>query len=250
MVGRVERTEWLTPHMVRVVLGGEGLTGFAGPEHTDAYVKLTFPGRDGPIPRRYSVRRWDAGSCRLTVDFVVHGSDGVAGPWAARACAGDLVGVAGPGGAFRPDPDADWHLMVGDESALPAIAASLEQVPPGALTVVRLVCDGPDCEVPLETPGALDLVWLHRRGATDPEALLLDAVRQLAFPRGSVSAFVHGEAGEVRAVRRHLLGERGMDRSALSVSGYWRRHMTDESWRQVKRAWNADQEADVVAAAR
>ncbi|MGF1646024.1 MAG: siderophore-interacting protein [Kineosporiaceae bacterium] len=248
LTARVEETRRLTRHLVRVVLGGDDLADHPEPEFTDAYLKMTFPGPDGPVARRYSVRRWDAGARLLTVDFVVHGDEGVAGPWAAAARPGDEVGVSLPGGSYRPDLAAAWHLMVGDESALPAIAASLEQVPAGAPTVVRLVCDGPEDELALASPGALDVVWLHRRGADDPVGLLPQAVRDMPFLRGPVHAFVHGEAGEVRDVRRHLLGERGVDRALLSASGYWRRTMTDEAWRRVKAAWNAEVERDVPAA--
>ena len=114
----------------------------------------------------------------------------------------------GPAGAYNPDPGADWHLMVGDESALPAIAASLEAVPPGVPVVVRLICDGPEYEIALATPGDLDLAWVHR---PDP---LADAVAALELPAGRAHAFVHGEAGETRAVRRHLLADRGLDARA------------------------------------
>jgi NADPH-dependent ferric siderophore reductase len=246
MTARVEETRWLTPHLVRVVLGGSDLADYPEPEFTDAYLKMTFPGPEGPVARRYSVRHWDAAARLLSVDFVVHGDEGVAGPWAAAARPGDEVGISLPGGAYRPSPEVAWHLMVGDEWALPAIAASLAAVPAGTPAVVRLVCDGPEDELPLDSPGVLDVVWLHRRTAEDPEGLLPAAVRDLAFPRGPVHGFVHGEAGEVREVRRHLLGERGADRRLLSASGYWRRTMTDEAWRRVKKAWNSDVERDVA----
>ncbi|MGF1648093.1 MAG: siderophore-interacting protein [Kineosporiaceae bacterium] len=246
LTARVAQTHRLTPHLVRVVLGGPDLADYPEPEFTDAYLRMTFPGPDGLVARRYTVRHWDPVARLLSVDVVVHGDEGVAGPWAAAAGPGDEVGVSLPAGAYRPDPEAAWHLMVGDESALPAIAASLAAVPAGAPVVVRLVCDGPQDELPLDSLGALDVVRLHRRTAEDPEALLPAAVRDLAFLRGPVHCFVHGEAGEVRAVRRHLLGERGVDRRLLSASGYWRRTMTDEDWRRVKKAWNADVERDVA----
>jgi NADPH-dependent ferric siderophore reductase len=147
------------------------------------------------VARRYSVRRWDPSTRLLTVDVVVHGDEGVAGPWSAHASPGDEVGVSLPAGAYRPDPEAAWHLMIGDESAVPAIAASLEAVPAGVPAVVRLVCDGPEDELELESPGALDVVWLHRTTADDPVALLPDAVRDLSFLPGRVQGFIHGEAG-------------------------------------------------------
>ena len=177
---------------------------------------------------------------------MVHGDAGIAGPWAASVAPGDVLVFEGPGSGYRPDPDADWHLMVGDESALPAIAASMEAVPAGTSVVVRLVCDGPDHEIPLASPGDLDLRWLHRTGAADDVDLLADAVSDLEFPAGRVHAFVHGEAQEIRAVRRHLLTDRGLDRRDMSCSPYWRRTMNDEAWRKVKRDFVAEMEADVA----
>ena len=254
MHARVRSTTWLTPSMVRVVLADGDLDAFAMPggdqPDTDAYVNLAIPPGEEPdvkpARRRYTVRSWDQAARELTLDFVVHGDDGVAGPWARRARPGDVLVFEGPGSGYRPDPEADWHLMVGDESALPAIAASLEAVPPDAPVVVRLLCDGPEHEIALTTPGTLDLEWLHRNGNDDGGDLLADAVRTLAFPPGRVHAFVHGEAEEIRAIRRHLLVERGLSRRDMSCSPYWRRTMTDEAWRQVKRDFVAAMEADVA----
>jgi NADPH-dependent ferric siderophore reductase len=260
-------TERLTPGLVRVVLGGGGLDNFSMTEDTDAYINVAIapPGapydavfspaqvreqhakEHQPRRRRYTVRSWDAAQQQLTVDFVVHGDEGVAGPWASSAKPGDVLVFDGPGGGYRPDPSADWHLLVGDESALPAIAASLEAVPAGAPVVVRLVCDGPEHEVPLASPGDLDLQWLHRAGGPEDADLLVDALRALDFPAGRVDAFVHGEADEIRGIRRHLLVDRGLTRQQMSCSPYWRRTMTDESWREVKREFVASMDADLEA---
>lgn len=264
MFGRVVATENLSPAMVRVVLSGDGLAPFEATGHTDAYVNVAIPPPGAPyrapfdldevraIPRdlrparrRYTVRRWQPDERLLTIDVVVHDGKGIGGPWAADARPGDALVLTGPAGGYRPDPEADWHLMVGDESALPAIAASLEALPAGAPVVVRLLCDGPAYEMALATPGDLDLRWLHRAGRPDDADLLPAAVRDLAFRPGRVQAFVHGEAGEVREVRRHLLAERGVSRADLSASPYWRRHMTDEAWREVKAVWTAAVERDV-----
>lgn len=266
MHGQVMRTERLTPDLVRVVLGGPGLAGFAMPDSTDAYVNIAIPPAGAPYGgvfdpkavrgehaeehwparRRYTVRSWDADAGEVTLDFVVHGTAGVAGPWAASATPGDVLVFEGPSGGYLPDAEADWHLMVGDESALPAIAASLEAVPAGRTAVARLVCDGPEHEIDLACPGDLDLVWVHRTGGPSDADLLAVAVAELDFPRGRVHAFVHGEAEEIREIRRHLLGERGLSRADMSCSPYWRRTMTDEAWRQVKRDFVAAMEADVA----
>jgi NADPH-dependent ferric siderophore reductase len=233
----VLRTEWLTPHMVRVVLGGDGLTGFQADEFTDHYVKLLFdqPGSDQPARRTYTVRRWDAEQGELTIDFVAHGDEGLAGPWATRAKPGDEISLMGPGGEYAPDPTADWHLFVGDASALPAIAAGLERVPAGVPAYAFLEIEGADEEQKLDTPGDLTAIWLDRSDA-GPD-LLADALRGTDLPTGRVHAFVHGEAASVRAVRRHLLVERGVARQDLSVSGYWKRGRTEEGWRADKNDW-------------
>ena len=266
MHGRVIATQRLTPNLVRVELGEGDLADLTMPDATDAYVNVAIPPPGAPYAavfdprqvkaehpehtwparRRYTVRSWDPTSQRLTLDFVVHGDQGVAGPWAAAVTVGDVLVFEGPSGGYRPDPDADWHLLVGDESALPAIAASLEVLPPGAPAVVRLVCDGPDHEVALPSPGDIDLAWLHRTGGPEDAELLADALVTLDFPSGRVHAFVHGEAEEIRAIRRHLLVDRGLERADMSCSPYWRRTMTDEAWRQVKRDFVAAMEAEVA----
>ena len=160
--------------------------------------------------------------------------------------AGDALVLTGPGGSYRPDPTA-YHLLAGDESALPAIGASLEALPADARGTALVVVDGPDHELDLAHPPGIEVRWLHRRGAeAEDERLLSDAVAVLPDLPGRVHAFVHGEAAEVRAVRRHLLAERGLRRAGLSCSPYWRRHLADEAWRRVKPAWNADVERDVA----
>ncbi|CAN5896752.1 siderophore-interacting protein [soil metagenome] len=266
MHGHVVATERITPAMVRVTLAGEGLSEFGSTDHTDAYINVAIPPIDAtydppfdieelrsqvpkdhrPVRRRYTVRRWDPVDRVLTVDVVVHAGKGVGGPWADAAEPGDALVFSGPTGSYRPDPAVDWHLLVGDEAALPAIAASLEAAPAGAPVVVRLVCDGPDHMLELGTPGELDIAWLCRTGDRGDADLLPAAVRDLTFLPGRVHAFVHGEAGEVREIRRHLLADRALPRADLSASPYWRRHLTDEAWREIKPAWNASVEHDVT----
>ncbi len=267
MHGRVETTQQLTPGMVRVTLAGGDLEHLAMPDATDAYVNVAFrpdgasygevydprqvreghPKEEWPARRRYTVRAWDPDHRRLALDFVVHGDSGVAGPWAAAARPGDVLVFEGPSGGYRPDPSADWHLFAGDESALPAIAAALEDLPPGARAVARIVCDGPAHEVDLPSRADVEVRWLHRRGAADDADLLVDSLRDLTFLPGVPFGFVHGEADEIRAVRTHLLHDRGLSRGDLSCSPYWRRSMTDEAWRRIKRDYVAAMEAEEEA---
>ncbi|MDQ0989930.1 siderophore-interacting protein [Streptomyces sp. V3I7] len=258
---QVVRTERLTPNMQRVVLGGDGLAGFTADTCTDHYVKLLFPA-DGavypepfdleriraefprehwPVTRTYTVRDWNPVPGELTLDFVVHGEEGLAGPWALRARPGDTVRFLGPGGAYTPDVSADWHLLAGDESALPAIGRSLERLPDGSRAHVFIEVAGPEEEQKFDSD--VDVVWLHRGNRPTGEALV-EAVRALSFPEGRVHAFVHGEAAFVKDLRRLLRVERAIPREHLSISGYWRLGHNEEGWRAVKPEWNARIEAE------
>lgn len=259
----VVRTERLTPHMIRVVLGGEGLADFDAGAYSDHYVKLVFPrpGVEYPVPfdlaairrnlprdqwpqaRSLTVRAWDRVSRELTIDFVHHGDVGLAGRWAAAARPGDKVMFTGPGGAYTPSPDVDWHLLVGDESALPAIAASLERIPAGVPAWAFVEVAGPSEELKLSATEGTEVVWLHRGDRVVGE-VLVEAVRAFDFPAGVVHAFVHGEAGFVRQLRRLLRIERGVSQEQLSISGYWRLGVDDEGWRSVKKEWTRQVEAE------
>jgi NADPH-dependent ferric siderophore reductase len=253
----VVRTEQLSPTMVRVVLGG--LIDFRPSEFTDSYVKLIFPRVDHPLPldldrikrdlpaeqwpvvRTYSVRAFDTARHELTIDFVVHGTAGVAGPWAAAAQPGDSVFVRGPGGAYSPDPDADWHLLVGDESALPAIAAAIDALPAHAVGHVVVEVPGPASQIQLDTPEGVRMSWLHT-GYGRVGNRLVDTVRGIEFPLSDVQAFVHGEAGWVAQIRRLLRVDRRLPGNRLSISGYWRIGNDEEGWRAGKATWNAEAE--------
>jgi NADPH-dependent ferric siderophore reductase len=155
--------------------------------------------------------------------------------------------MLGPGGGYAPDPEAGWHLFVGDESALPAIAASLEALPAGAPAHVFVEVDGPEDEQETKTAGDARISWIHRGGRPVGERLVR-AVRDLEFPGGRVHAFVHGEAGFVKELRRHLRVDRGVGLDQLSISGYWRMGVDDEAWRAVKRDWNRRVEEEEAAA--
>ncbi|ABM13019.1 siderophore-interacting protein [Mycolicibacterium vanbaalenii] len=263
----VVRTEQLAPHIVRVVLGGNGFDTFTPIEYTDSYVKLVFVGDDvdvssleqpltldsfnalppqhRPVVRTYTVRRADPERREITVDFVVHGEHGVAGPWAASATPGQRLFVMGPSGAYAPDPAADWYLFAGDESALPAISAALESLPDNAIGKVFIEVAGSEDEIELKAPAGVDVSWIHRGGRADlaPEdsagdhAPLIAAVKEAPWLPGQVQVFIHGEAQAVmHNLRPYIRKERGVDaRWASSISGYWRRGRTEETFRQWKR---------------
>lgn len=270
MHGEVLGTQRLSPHLVRVVLGGPGLDDFEPAADSDQYVNCFFlpdgapyavpfrdedvrdlPREQRPFPRRMTVRAWDGARRELTIDVAVHGEVGYAGRWALHAEPGDLLQLRGPAGDYTPPAEADSYLFVGDDSALPAIAACAEVVPAGRPVVVVLEVDDAADEIPLSSPGALEVRWVHRAGREDElDHLLADAVAALPRAAGVLSAFVHGEAGETRAVRRVLLGEHRVDPERLSCSPYWRRGHDDEAWRAVKGAWNREVAAETFAPAR
>lgn len=263
LYGTVVDVVRLAPRLVRVVLGDPGLDPYVPSEHTDQYVNALFlpdgapyappfdldevrglPVDQRPLGRRYTIRSWDAEQRRVAIEFVVHGDVGRAGRWANNATIGDTLQFIGPHGSYSPSATADWHLMAGDESAIPAIAASLEQVRPGVPVLAFLVVDAPGHEIELACPGDLQVDWVYRESTPGVDAVVAP-IAAATFPGGVPDVFVHGEAAEVRAIRRHLITDRGISRDGTSISPYWRRGMDDEAWREVKGAWIAEVDSDV-----
>ncbi|OMB81319.1 siderophore-interacting protein [Mycolicibacterium conceptionense] len=276
----VVHREQLTDHMVRLVLGANGDSGFgtfSPNEFSDAYAKLVIvpenvdvsvlpkpltldsfqelPVELRPTVRTYTVRKVDRERGEITIDFVVHGEQGVAAPWAAAAVPGQPAYLIGPSGAYTPDPAADWHLLAGDESALPAIGAALEALPDNAIGKVFIEVAGPADEIELTGPAGVEITWVHRGGRADlvgddhagDNAPLIAAVKEAAWLPGQVQVFIHGEAQAVmHNLRPYIRKERGVAAKwAASISGYWRRGRTEETFRQWK-AELAKAEADTA----
>ena len=213
--------------MVRVSFRSHDLSAFADSVFTDRYVKLQLGTPEAPVVRTYTVVAPDVAGRTLSIDFVVHGDEGYAGPWAAAARPGDTLTVRGPGGAYAPDPSADWHLLAGDASAIPAIRAALDALPPHAVGDVVVEVAGREHEQPLEGPPGVTVTYVH----TGLEA----AVRALTWRPGRVQVFAHGEAQVVmHGLRPYLLTEREVPRPDASVSGYWRAGRSEEGFRQWK----------------
>lgn len=234
-------TERLTRDMVRLRLGGEGVASLEPLAHTDSYVKLLF----GDVTRTYTIRHLDTDAGEMTVDFLVHGDRGLAGPWARDAKVGDEIAFRGPGGAWHPRAGASGHLFVGDETAAPAIAAALDTLPHPARAVVVLQVADDSVHLPLRALPGLEVRWLHR-DAGDDEQRVLESVASLELDWVDVEAFVHGNADMVRLVRRHLVGERGVPREHLSLSGYWRPGLDEPGWQSSKRDFVAQMDADLA----
>lgn len=239
----VVRTEWLSPELVRVIVTGPDIAALPELMHTDHYIKIAF----GEVTRTYTIRALDRERNEMWIDFVVHGDQGVAGPWAAAAKPGDVLEFRGPGGAWSPDPAADLHLLAGDEAALPAIAAALERLPEDAAAEVFVEVAGPDSEIDLPLTAGTRLHWVHR-GAAHPGLLLADAVQQRRWPARGLRAFVHGNADMIKDLRRFLFVDCGVPRDQVSISGYWRTGLTEDVWQASKRDFVARMEAEELVA--
>ncbi len=270
----VLRVQRLAPDYVRVVLGGDDVRALGPLEFTDHYVKLLFapagagyrwpfdpdalretlPREQWPVTRTYTIRSLDAAAGELALDVVVHGDSGLAGPWAAATQPGDRIGFFGPGGAWGPDADADVHLLVGDESAAPAIAATIEALPPGAEAHVFVEVADADSHVPIPERDGVRVTWVHRaETGLGYGHGLARAVRDAAWPQGRVAAFVHGNADMIKDLRRYLFLERGLPRDQVSISGYWRTGQDEDAWQSGKRDFVASmerQEARLAATGR
>lgn len=246
----VVRREQLSPHLVRIVLGGHGFDAFETNDLTDRYVKIVFAKpelglerpydlaalretldpADVPVTRTYTVRRVDPEARTLSIDFVVHGDEGLAGPWADRAQPGDLLTFSGPGGAYAPDPAADWHLFAGDQSALPAIAAALEALPAEARGLAFVAVGDANDELVLDAPAGVEVRWLHASAGVSLAAAV-DGAHWLA---GRPRVFAHGEREAMKALRE-VFKNRGVERSELSLSGYWAEGRTEDRFQAEKR---------------
>ena len=207
----VRRVDQPSPGFRRITLGGDELEGFVSASFDD-HVKLLF---DSGAARDYTPRHHDAAAGELQIEFALHG-DGPAAAWAQQARVGDELTVGGPRGSFIIPTDFDWHLLAGDETALPAIARRLEELPDGSRAIVRLAVDAADRR-PLPTRAALDLQWL------DDADHLPQALRELALPAGEGYAWCAGEAAAMAAVRRVLVQERGHPAQAIRAAAYWKR---------------------------
>ncbi|MQA74231.1 MAG: siderophore-interacting protein [Solirubrobacterales bacterium] len=243
----VRATRWLTPRMRRVTFGGPGLDGFASNDAADERVKLLLspsggrpalpqiderglsypPGAERPVSRTFTVRRFDPDAVELEIDIAHH--NGRAAAWAARAQPGDEAAIAGPTGGYESAASPGCHLLAGDETALPAIATILERLPAGASAEALIEIGDRRAELELTSRADVRLRWLERNGARAPAgALLVEAMRALAWPPETPRVWAAGEALAMRAIRRHLRDELGLARDRFQVVGYWRDSLSED----------------------
>ena len=232
----------LTPRMRRITLGGPELAGFVS-LGTDDHVKLLFPQNaaeqaaletlvlgagktDQPMPamRDYTPRRYDLDTLELDIDFVLHG-DGPASTWAEQAKPGQFLHIGGPRGSMIVPDMFDSYLLIGDETAIPAIARRLEGLAANRQALVIIEVENGAEQQKLESPAHVNVIWVLREGGKNN---LLTTVKQLQVPSGNLYAWVATETKVSRQIRRVLLDEHGLNEQFVKAVGYWRLDDTDE----------------------
>jgi NADPH-dependent ferric siderophore reductase len=240
---QVLRTARITPSLVRVTLTGDDLADFVSASFDD-HIKIFLPaapgekplmpqigpqgsvfpeGQERPIMRDYTPRRYDPLTRELDIDFVLHGQ-GAAAAWAAQASPGQYLGIGGPRGSFVIPQEYDWHLLIGDETAIPAIGRRLAELPEGKRVLAVIETELPDSQLEFETRADLDVQWVRCSvDQADGTSALERVVRRLQFPDGEGFVWAAGEYSSIQNIRRYLVNERGMDKSHIRAASYWRR---------------------------
>lgn len=224
----LKQVDKIAAHMIRVTLTGD-LDGFVSLGFDD-HIKLFFPdgtvdatGAPGTLSRDFTPRRHDATANILEIDFALH----VAGPatrWAAQAKAGDTLTIGGPRGSFIIPTDFDWHLLVGDETALPAISRRLAELPVGARALVIGEIDGPADEIAFATKADASVIWAHRNGTAAGESdALARKLTASKLPSGDYYAWVACESLTAKALRAQLIADHHANPKWMRAAGYWRR---------------------------
>ena len=231
----------LTPRMRRITVGGAQLAGFIS-LGSDDHVKLFFPqtaeelatlenlelsagmkSKTMPPMRDYTPRRYDLDTLELDIDFVLHG-DGPAATWAAQARPGQWLYIGGPRGSMVVPDMFDSYLLIGDETALPAIARRLEELPANRRALVVVEVENAAEEQALNSAASVEVIWVHRDGSNN----LLEIVEGLSVPQGKLYAWVATETALSRKVRRVLLDSHGLDEEFVKAAGYWRLDSSSE----------------------
>jgi NADPH-dependent ferric siderophore reductase len=239
----VVATRRLTPHLLRVELGGEGLRAWSTSGLPDERLVLVLPApgavavvepttmpdgtQDYPDPddqppmRSYTVRAWDPVEPRMSIDFVVH-DGGVASTWAQAATPGDVIYLTEAMGWYRPPADAAWQLLVADLAGLPALARAVEELPAGARAYAVAEVPTPDDRIEVASAADVTWTWVVGSGNEAGPSRLPQAVAEFAAPEGPGYVWFAGEAAASRAVRKHLRHDRGWPTSRGCTLGYWR----------------------------
>ncbi len=232
---QVLRRTPLSPGFVRLTLGGPELAGFASAGFDD-HLKLILPQpgqerpslpaiQDGrpvfsglrPVLRDYTPARFDAEAGELDIEVALHEA-GPASDWAASAVVGQWVGIAGPRGSMVVPTGFDWHWLIGDETALPAIARRLAELPADTAATARILVRNAADQRVLTSAARLDVQWVSDLAAS---------VESLALPQGAGYIWAAGESADMAAVRKAVLAKPGVDAKRMRIAAYWKRGTAD-----------------------
>lgn len=224
----VRRVEKIAAHMIRVTFGGdlEGFTSLGFDDHVKVFFPAAPAGADGEpqaASRDYTPRRYDPVANTLDIEFVIHDA-GPATRWAEQVQPGQPLAIGGPRGSFIIPNNYDWHLLVGDDTALPAIARRLAELPAGTRVVVLAEVDDPADQVAFESAADVTVTWAHRNGA-EPGAtdMLARTLKTMTLPAGDCYAWVACESRIAKALRAQLIADHGANPKWMRAAGYWRR---------------------------
>lgn len=247
----------LTPNMLRIILGGNDLHDFPE-EQESAYVKLLLPRDQGVAKRSYTIRAFNPDALELTLDFVVHGkvrgtgcqkfstedhqNNGPALIWALNVSPGDSVQIDGPGPVKRVNHTANWFLLAGDMTALPAISVNLERLPARArgYAVIEII-EEQDRQI-INTADTMAIHWVVNSKPGKPNSVLVDTVKALPWLGGTPGIWVASEFDAMRRLRRYFKEERQVNREWVYASSYWKMGETDEGNKAAKKI---DSEAEL-----
>ena len=225
----------LSKNMMRITLEGEGLAHF--PDGFDGgYVKIMIPRYQGDtVTRSFTIRSFDPINKQLTLDMVSHGDTSPAAHWMNHVSVGDRVSIKGPGACKRLNLKADWFLLAGDMTALPAISVNLELLPDNAKGFAVLEIMSEEDRIELNAPKGMQLIWVINPTPTKTNSSLSDAVMAVPWMKNQASIWVAGEFNTSRVLRQHLLHEHQVDRNFIYISCYWKIGDTNEGLKAAKK---------------
>lgn len=223
----------LTPNMRRISLIGSDLNDF--PEGQESgYVKLLLEQDGEQVRRSYTIREFDASAKTLHLDFMLHTDGGPASVWAEQAEVGHQITLVGPGAKKLVDFKADWFLIAGDMTALPAISVNIEQLPTDAKGYIAIEIMTLKDKQDLPVPAGMEIHWVINPAANRESFPLLDKVKEFEFLSGKPSMWVAGEFHTSRAIRRYLKLEKEVQRDEIYASSYWHLGLTDDQHKVAK----------------
>ncbi len=234
----VEQKVEITPHLLRLTMAGKGLAEFPA-DAKGGYIKLLFnTGKTSkPEMRTYTIRYIDRQNCTMEVDFVVHGDEGLASSWAQSCEIGSELEIRGPGPSKPLNQQADWYLLVGDLSSLPAISVNLEQLRQDAIGYVFILVDDESDIQAIDAPKGIKIDWLVINKKTKNRAeLVMQAVAIKAWLEGECAVWLAGEFEMVKALKKYLRDDRQIKKQNAYYSSYWKQGLTEPDHKKEKQS--------------